>query len=86
MQPVFKNRMVQSGFAILVGFALLAACAPLLTKLHVLHEPIQQDLAGLDGDGMPLSPSGHYLLGTDNLGRDVLARLIYGARVSLTLG
>src|SRR5581483_11041394 len=47
---------------------------------------IQQDLAGLDGDGMPLSPSGHYLLGTDNLGRDVLARLIYGARVSLTLG
>ena len=35
---------------------------------------------------MPLPPSCHYLLGTDNLGRDVLARLIYGSRVSLTLG
>jgi ABC-type dipeptide/oligopeptide/nickel transport system permease subunit len=86
LRLVFKNRLVQAGAGILICFSLLAVGAPLLTTLHVLHEPIQQDLAGLDEDGMPLSPSGHYLLGTDNLGRDVLARVIYGARVSLTLG
>ena len=77
---------MQSGVVILILFILLAASAPLLTRFHLLHEPIQQDLAGLDEDGMPLAPGGHYLLGTDNLGRDVLARLIYGARVSITLG
>ena len=86
LQLVFKNRLVQSGVVILFAFALLAICAPLLTKWHVLHEPMQQDLTGLDEDGMPLHSGWHYLLGTDDLGRDVLARLIYGARVSLTLG
>jgi ABC-type dipeptide/oligopeptide/nickel transport system permease subunit len=66
--------------------SLLAFAAPRLTRLQVLHEPIRQDQRGLDEDGMPLPPSGGYLLGTDNLGRDVLSRVIYGARVSLTIG
>src|SRR4051794_4253969 len=35
---------------------------------------------------MPLHPSRTYLLGTDNLGRDVLARVLHGTRVSLTIG
>jgi peptide/nickel transport system permease protein len=51
-----------------------------------LHEPDRQDPKGLDEDGMPLPPSGSYLLGTDNLGRDVLARVVHGARVSLSIG
>ena len=72
--------------ALLLLLATLAATAPLLTRLHLLHPPNQQDINGLDEDGMPLPPGGHYLLGTDNLGRDVLSRVIYGARVSLTLG
>lgn len=66
--------------------ALLAAAAPLLTRAHLLRSPDQQDLAGLDDDGMPLPPGAHYLLGTDNLGRDVLSRVVYAARVSLPLG
>jgi peptide/nickel transport system permease protein len=52
----------------------------------VLHEPIRQDLNGLDNDGMPRPPGGAYLLGTDSLGRDVLSRVIYGTRVSLAVG
>jgi len=86
LSPVFRNRLVQAGAFILMILSLLALAAPTLTRLHLLHEPIQQDLNGLDEDGMPRHAGGAYLLGTDNLGRDVLARVIYGARVSLTVG
>jgi peptide/nickel transport system permease protein len=82
----WRNPLFVSGLVLLLLFGLLAAAAPLLTRGHILHEPEQQDLRGLDADGMPLPPGGHYLLGTDNLGRDVLSRVIYGARVSLPLG
>jgi peptide/nickel transport system permease protein len=83
---VFRNHLVQAGVLILLVFTVLAILAPTLTRLQVLHEPIQQDLQGLDEDGLPRHPSNSYLLGTDNLGRDVLARVIYGGRVSLTVG
>jgi peptide/nickel transport system permease protein len=72
---------------LLIGLlVLLAVAAPTLTRMHVLHEPVQQDQKGLDEDGMPRPPSGPYLLGTDNLGRDVLSRVIHGTRLSLTVG
>ena len=86
IRTVLKNRLVQAGAAIVLALTILAIAAPLLTRWHVLHEPIQQDSAGLDEDGMPKPASAPYLLGTDNLGRDVLSRVIYGARVSLTIG
>jgi ABC-type dipeptide/oligopeptide/nickel transport system permease subunit len=74
------------GSVLLVGLVLLAISAPLLTRIHWLKEPIHQDQNGLDSDGMPLPVSGTHVLGTDNLGRDVLARTIHGARVSLSVG
>ncbi|MHC1767252.1 MAG: ABC transporter permease [Verrucomicrobiia bacterium] len=74
------------GVLLIVVLVLLAVAAPMLTRLHLLHEPVQQDEKGLDEDGMPRPPSGSYLLGTDNLGRDVLSRVIHGIRVSLTVG
>lgn len=83
---VFRHRLVRVGAAIVILLALFALAAPELTRRHVLREPIQQDPKGLDADGLPLPAGGGYLLGTDNLGRDVLARVIYGARVSLTIG
>jgi peptide/nickel transport system permease protein len=63
----------------LFGLLVLAAVlAPLLTS----YDPIQQDLPhALLAPGSP----GH-LLGTDQLGRDVLSRLLYGARVDLRVG
>ena len=85
-RAVFRHRLVRVGAAIVIFLGLLALAAPALTHLHILKEPIQQDQKGLDADGMPLPPGGGYLLGTDNLGRDVLSRVIYGARVSLTIG
>lgn len=83
---LFQNRLFQTGAGIILLLTILALAAPLLTRLHVLHEPIQQDQNGLDADGMPRLAGNQYWLGTDNLGRDVLSRVVYGTRVSLTVG
>ncbi|ADB51218.1 ABC transporter permease [Conexibacter woesei] len=58
------------------AFALLALLAPLLVQ-----DPATQDYGALLA-----GPSGDHLLGTDDLGRDILARLLYGGRVSLVVG
>src|SRR6185369_5065485 len=65
----------------LVGAVLLAgiAATTLAAPLIVPHDPLAQDLTALLRP--PLSP-GH-LLGTDQLGRDVLSRIIHGGRVAL---
>ena len=65
------------GMAVVGVFAVLAAGAPLLN----LPDPITQDL-----NGRLLSPSRLHWLGTDDLGRDLLSRIIYGGRTSLTVG
>jgi len=80
------NRLVLAGAGLIFLLTLFALSAPLLTRFHVLREPIQQDQNGLDEDGMPRRAGGEYWLGTDNLGRDVLSRVVYGTRVSLTVG
>src|SRR4029077_13410976 len=49
-------------------------------------DPNDQLLDGITADGSPLSPSARHLLGTDLLGRDMLSRLLYGARTSLVIG
>lgn len=69
-----RNRAAVSGLALLavVGGASLAA--PLLAA----HDPLATDpLHALEG------PSAAHLLGTDNLGRDILSRLLFGSRLSL---
>ena len=85
MSPA-ENPLVRAGTILIGLLVLLAVAAPVLTRIHVLREPVQQDQNGLDEDGMPRPPGGPYLLGTDNLGRDVLSRVIHGTRVSLTIG
>lgn len=86
LRALSANRLAIAGVLILIVFGLLALTAPLLTRLHVLHAPDQQEAHGLDADGLPRAPGGNYLLGTDDLGRDVLSRVIYGARISLPVG
>ena len=60
-------------FAVIV---FVAAAAPLLTS----YNPIAQNL-----NATLLGPSAHHLLGTDQLGRDVFARLLYGLRTDLRI-
>lgn len=50
------------------------------------YNPIHEFSNGLSDVGAPVAPNGHFLLGTDEAGRDVLSRLIFGARVSLLVG
>lgn len=65
------------GFSVVVLLILLALGAPLVTS----HDPTQINLAERLG-----GPSAEHWLGTDVQGRDVWARLVYGARISLTVG
>lgn len=72
-----KDRLALSGAILLALLALAALTAPWLAP----HDPFQVYLP----DAL-LPPSSLYPLGTDQLGRDVLSRLLYGARISLTIG
>jgi len=64
---------------LLVGVAL---AAPWLAP----YDPAEQFFDGLTLEGAPLPPSARFWLGTDLLGRDLLSRLIFGARTSLMIG
>ena len=70
-----RNPLAMLGLGIVVALVLAAVFAPLLAPA----DPLAQDLA------RRLQPQGSpgYLLGSDELGRDILSRLLYGARVTL---
>lgn len=72
--------------AMILLIVLFAVCAPLIAD-WTGHGPNDQFRdTGLSPDGIPVGPSGEFLLGADQLGRDVLVRLAYGAQVSLLVG
>ena len=72
-----RNRLAVVGGIVILLIALAAILAPLLTPFGFA----KQDL-----NSIMLGPSATHLLGTDELGRDVFARLLYGARTSLAVG
>ena len=82
-RAMLRHKGFLIGLAVIAAVALLTILAPVLAP----HDPYAQDL------GQRLIPpvwqekgSWDHPLGTDNLGRDYLSRLIYGARVSLLIG
>ncbi|TDE11206.1 ABC transporter permease [Jiangella asiatica] len=64
-----------------LGVVALFALAAVLAPLVAPHDPIAQDR-----DAVLAPPGGEYWLGTDQLGRDILSRIIFGARIALTVG
>jgi peptide/nickel transport system permease protein len=81
-----RDRVAIASVTVIVAVSLLAICAPLVSRA-LGHGPNTQYLTtGLSPDGIPLGPNRHFLLGTDNLGRDILVRIAYGAQVSLLVG
>jgi peptide/nickel transport system permease protein len=78
MTKLLQSRTALAGMVIIVLFVLGALAAPLVAP----HDPVAQVIS--DRILGPFSP-GH-VLGTDDLGRDVLSRIIYGARISLVIG
>jgi peptide/nickel transport system permease protein len=71
-----RNRLMVIGTGIIIGLLLVAASAPLLAT----HSPYEQIL----GNRL-LPPAAQHLFGTDSLGRDIYSRVVYGARVTLTI-
>jgi peptide/nickel transport system permease protein len=75
---IFRGRpFLTVGVVFLTFFILIALFAPVLA-------PFGRD--DIDLDNIEMAPSATHLLGTDELGRDVLSRLLYGAQVSLGVG
>lgn len=68
------DRMAVAGLVVVSAFAVAALAAPILTRYDPLAVNPTNALAG---------PSTTHLLGTDNLGRDLFARLLFGSRLSL---
>jgi ABC-type dipeptide/oligopeptide/nickel transport system permease subunit len=81
-----RDRASVAAFGVIVAIALLAIFAPLIALLTGHGVDAQYPTIGLTPDGLPRPPSGTFLLGTDDLGRDLLVRIAYGARISLLVG
>lgn len=76
-----KHKLAVAGMIILGVLVLAVIFAPILTPYSFV-ETHPEDVVG----GQPLPPCQKYILGTDNLGRDYLTRLLYGGRTSLLVG
>ncbi len=78
VRTFLRHRVGLVGLGIVTLFSLAAIFAPLLAP----HDPLEQRIATARLE----PPSAEYPLGTDELGRDLLSRLIYGARISMRIG
>jgi dipeptide transport system permease protein len=87
MRHQLANRAPSAGTVVAaVIFAIVAASA-LLAPLLAPHDPVEQFRQHLlQAPAWSAGGSSQFLLGTDELGRDLLSRLLYGARISLAIG
>ncbi|MGZ8697005.1 MAG: ABC transporter permease [Gaiellaceae bacterium] len=75
LRPAWRQPLAVVGSMIAVAWLVVAIFAPLIAP----YDPLAQNFALSQG------PSGAHLFGTDELGRDVLSRVIYGSRVSVPI-
>jgi peptide/nickel transport system permease protein len=76
-QTIIRHRGIPVGGIVLVAVAVVALAAPLLTTVSP---------TALNPAGRLAPPNGEHLFGTDNFGRDVFSRTVWGARLSLEIG
>ncbi len=74
---IHQNKLAAFSAVLIVVIILMAVFAPLVSPYDPYAQALKDRL---------LTPSAAHLLGTDELGRDMLSRIIYGARISLTIG
>jgi peptide/nickel transport system permease protein len=77
MRRFRRNRLAMSGLVVITVFLLMAIFAPLFATHDPAAVAISERLAG---------PSVEHWFGTDNLGRDIYSRVVYGARVTMLVG
>jgi len=83
LRRLMRRRTALFGMLVVAGVLLTAAFAPVISPFDPLAQDISQRLrepGWQDGQGRT------HLLGTDHLGRDILARIIYGSRIALLVG
>jgi peptide/nickel transport system permease protein len=81
-----SDRVALVSAVFIIVLIILAIAAPLIVKALGLTGPYVNDPNALDAFGSPSGPSSIHPFGVDELGRDVLSRVIYGSRVSLEVG
>ena len=77
LRTLVRNRMAMAGAAIILIWAVVAIAAPVVAPYDALAQKVEDRLG---------PPSPKHLFGTDELGRDVFSRVVYGARISLPVG
>ncbi len=75
------DRLALTGLAVIGTLTVAAVSAPLLVRIGVLADPLALDMVRANAGSSTQHP-----LGTDLLGRDLLSRAIFGARISLSIG
>lgn len=71
-----ENKLLLAGVVLIICFVALAVLAPFITPYDPNYVEVENRL---------MTPGEHHLMGTDGFGRDILSRVVYGARFSLTL-
>jgi peptide/nickel transport system permease protein len=82
LRELLRRPLSLFGTVVIALVLILALCAPWLAP----SAPDDQLFEGLSLEGAPLPPNAQFWLGTDTLGRDLLSRVMYGARTSLLIG
>ncbi len=81
-----RDKVAIGSFVVILLIVLLAVLAPLVAAVTGHGPNDQSRQTGLTPDGLPVPPNSTFWLGTDDLGRDILVRIAYGARISLLVG
>jgi oligopeptide transport system permease protein len=76
-----RNPIAVGGLIFVCLLVLDALLAPMLVSIHMIPDPLKQNAANSYA-----TPSLQHLLGTDYLGRDLMSRVMFGARISLSIG
>src|SRR6187397_1698600 len=80
-----KDKFALAGVVVIIIIILIAIAAPYIEKNIAHHGKNEVFLSGLDEFGLPGGPSKEFWFGVDTTGRDLMVRVIYGARTSLTI-
>ena len=81
-----RDRVALASLAFIAFLIIIAIAAPVVVDVLGLPSPNTQNPNLTDAFGSPLGPSAAHPFGVDQLGQDVMSRVIYGARVSLIVG